>query len=395
MDRSILEGDPHSVIEGLALSGYAIGAETGIVYVRAEYPLAVSTIKTAVKQAREIGFLGQSVMGTKFNFDIYIKEGAGAFVCGEETALIASIEGRRGMPRPKPPFPAQSGLWGKPSIINNVKTLAMATYIINNNAKQFASIGTDNSPGTCVFALAGNIRHMGLIEIPMGTPLDDVIFDIGGGIPNNKTLKAVQIGGPSGGCLPTELIKVPLDYESLINSGAIMGSGGMIAMDENTCMVDVARYFLSFIQAESCGKCAPCRLGTKEMLNILERICAGNGDSIDIDRLEHLASQIKVASLCLLGGTSPNPVLTTLKYFRDEYDAHILQKRCPAGRCKALITYSIINEKCIGCRLCVTVCPANAITFVAKREPVILNQNKCTKCGVCFEVCKLDAVGVD
>ncbi|MEN8614171.1 NADH-quinone oxidoreductase subunit NuoF [Dehalogenimonas sp. THU2] len=394
MDRSILEGDPHSVIEGLIITAYAIGAAHGYIYVRAEYPLAVSTVKHAVEQAREHGFLGLNIMGSGFDFDIHIKEGAGAFVCGEETALMASIEGKRGMPRSRPPFPAISGLWGKPTNMNNVKTLAMASYILAGNVDEYAGIGTDKSKGTCVFALAGNINHMGLIEVPMGTPLQDVIFGIGGGIPKGRKLKAVQVGGPSGGCLPAAMSDIGLDYESLVKSGAIMGSGGMIAMDQGNCMVDVARYFLSFVQAESCGKCVPCRLGTRQMLSILERITKGDGRPEDIPLLEELAKQIKAASLCALGGTSPNPVLTTLKYFRDEYEAHIIEKRCPAGVCKSLITYSIVNDKCNGCRLCVKACPARAITFVAKRQPVLLDEGLCNRCGVCRDVCKLDAVTI-
>jgi len=394
MDRSILEGDPHSVIEGLIIAAYAIGAAEGFIYVRAEYPLAVSTIRHAVEQAREHSFLGANIMGSGFDFDVQIKEGAGAFVCGEETALMASIEGKRGIPRSRPPFPAQSGLWGKPTTINNVKTLAMASYILAEGADKFAAVGTDKSKGTCVFALAGNINHMGLVEVPMGTPLKDVIFDIGGGIPKGKNLKAVQIGGPSGGCLPATMSATSLDYESLVKYGAIMGSGGLIVMDEGNCMVDVARYFLSFVQAESCGKCTPCRLGTKQMLDILERITKGEGTPSDIPMLEDLAKQIKVSSLCALGGTSPNPVLTTLKYFRDEYEAHINEKRCPAGVCKALIAYSIVDDKCNGCRLCVKACPAKAITFVGKRQPVLLDEKLCDRCGVCRDVCKLDAVAV-
>jgi NADH-quinone oxidoreductase subunit F len=394
MDRSILEGDPHSVIEGLIIAAYAIGAAHGYIYVRTEYPLAVSTVKHAVEQARDHGFLGQHIMGSNFNFDLQVKEGAGAFVCGEETALMASIEGRRGLPRSRPPFPAQSGLWGKPTTINNVKTLAMASHILAEGAEKFATVGTEKSKGTCVFALAGNIKRMGLVEVPMGTPLQDVVFGIGGGIPKGKKLKAVQIGGPSGGCLPAEMAATGLDYESLVKSGAIMGSGGLIVMDEGNCMVDVARYFLSFVQAESCGKCTPCRLGTRQMLDILERITKGEGQPSDISLLEDLAKQIKATSLCALGGTSPNPVLTTLKHFRAEYEAHIVEKRCPAGVCKALITYSIVNDKCNGCRLCIKACPAQAITFAGKRQPVLLDQALCNRCGICRDVCKLDAVAV-
>ena len=394
MDRSILEGDPHSVIEGLIIAAYAIGAADGFIYVRAEYPLAVSTVEHAVAQTHEHGFLGKNIMGSGFDFDVQIKQGAGAFVCGEETALMASIEGKRGMPRSRPPFPAISGLWGKPTNINNVKTLTMTSHILAEGAEKFAAIGTEKSKGTCVFALAGNINHMGLVEVPMGTPLKEVVFGIGGGIPGGKRFKAAQIGGPSGGCLPAALSATGLDYESLIKSGAIMGSGGMIVMDEGNCMVDVARYFLSFVQAESCGKCVPCRLGTKQMLSILERITRGEGEPSDIPLLEELAKQIKVSSLCALGGTSPNPVLTTLRYFRDEYEAHIVDKRCPAGVCKPLITYSIVSDKCNGCRLCVKACPAKAITFIAKRQPVLLDEKLCNRCGVCRDVCKLDAVSV-
>lgn len=394
MDRSILEGDPNSVVEGLTIAAYAIGAAEGFIYVRAEYPLAVTTIKHAVAQAREYGLLGRNILGLGFDFDIHIKEGAGAFVCGEETALMASIEGKRGLPRTRPPFPATSGLWGKPTCINNVKTLAMAAYILAEGADKFAAIGTERSKGTCVFALAGNINHMGLVEVPMGTPLSEVIYGIGGGITGSKPLKAVQIGGPSGGCLPANLISTGLDYESLAKSGAIMGSGGLIVMDEGNCMVDVARYFLSFVQAESCGKCTPCRLGTRQMLDILERITRGEGQPADIDRLQELAKQIKISSLCALGGTSPNPVLTTLKYFLSEYEAHINERRCPAGVCKALITYSIVGDKCPGCRKCVKPCPAGAISFVAKGQPVLLDEKLCNRCGVCRDVCKLGAVAV-
>jgi NADH:ubiquinone oxidoreductase subunit F (NADH-binding)/(2Fe-2S) ferredoxin len=394
MDRSILEGDPHSVIEGLIIAAYSIGAAEGYIYVRAEYPLAVATLKQAIEQARQHGFLGQNIMGSGFDFNVHVKEGAGAFVCGEETALMASIEGKRGLPRSRPPFPAQSGLCGKPTTINNVKTLAMASYILAEGASKFVATGTDKSKGTCVFALAGNINHMGLVEVPMGTPLKEVIYGIGGGLPNGQRLKAVQIGGPSGGCLPADLSETALDYESLIKSGVIMGSGGLIVMDEHNCMVDVARYFLSFVQAESCGKCTPCRLGTKQMLDIVTRITRGEGRESDIPLLEGLAQQIKSTSLCALGGTSPNPVLTTLKYFRDEYQAHINDKRCPAGVCKALISYAIVNDKCNGCRLCVKACPAQAISFVAKRQPVILDESKCNRCGVCRDVCKLEAVAV-
>ena len=394
MDRSILEGDPHSVIEGLIISGYAVGAAQGYIYVRAEYPLAVATLRHAVDKARQAGLLGPDILGSGFSFDIDIKEGAGAFVCGEETALIASMEGRRGMPRPRPPYPAVSGLFGRPTNINNVKTLALAAYILGNPSGDFAAAGNGTSRGTCVFALAGNVNHMGLIEVPMGTPLRDVVFGIGGGIAGGKKLKAVQIGGPSGGCLPAEQAGIGLDYESLARSGAIMGSGGMVVMDEGNCMVDVARYFLTFVQAESCGKCVPCRLGTRQMLAILERITSGEGRPEDIETLEGLAEQIKKTSLCALGGTAPNPVLTTLRYFREEYETHITEKRCPAGVCKSLITYSIVDDQCTGCRLCVKACPAQAITFAGKRLPVVLDKTVCTRCGICREVCRLNAVAV-
>lgn len=394
MDRSILEGDPHSVLEGMLIAGYAIGAEEGIIYVRAEYPLAIKRLEIAIEQAKERGMLGKDIMGTGFNFDIRIKAGAGAFVCGEETALIASLEGERGMPRLKPPFPAQSGYWGKPTNINNVETYANVPWIIFNGGKAFAAMGTEKSKGTKVFALAGKIKNGGLVEVPMGIPLRDVIYEIGGGIKDDKKIKGVQMGGPSGGCIPASLLDTPVDYESIVKTGAIMGSGGMIVMDETTCMVDMARFFLDFTQKESCGKCIHCRLGTKRMLEILERICAGNGKEEDLDLLEELAVKVKEGSLCGLGQTAPNPVLSTLKYFRDEYEAHIRDKKCPAKQCKALITYTIAPEKCRSCGLCAKKCPVNTIKG-EKKQPYEIIQDGCIKCGNCLEVCPFGAVTVE
>ncbi|WP_422120747.1 NADH-quinone oxidoreductase subunit NuoF [Koleobacter methoxysyntrophicus] len=394
MDRSILEGDPHSVLEGMLIAGYAIGAEEGIIYVRAEYPLAIKRLEIAIEQAKERGMLGKDIMGTGFNFDIRIKAGAGAFVCGEETALIASLEGERGMPRLKPPFPAQSGYWGKPTNINNVETYANVPWIIFNGGKAFAAMGTEKSKGTKVFALAGKIKNGGLVEVPMGIPLRDVIYEIGGGIKDDKKIKGVQMGGPSGGCIPASLLDTPVDYESIVKTGAIMGSGGMIVMDETTCMVDMARFFLDFTQKESCGKCIHCRLGTKRMLEILERICAGNGKEEDLDLLEELAVKVKEGSLCGLGQTAPNPVLSTLKYFRDEYEAHIRDKKCPAKQCKALITYTIDPEKCRSCGLCAKKCPVNTIKG-EKKQPYEIIQDGCIKCGNCLEVCPFGAVTVE
>jgi NADH-quinone oxidoreductase subunit F len=394
MDRSILEGDPHSVLEGMLIAGYAIGAEEGIIYVRAEYPLAIKRLEIAIEQAKERGMLGKGIMGTGFNFDIRIKAGAGAFVCGEETALIASLEGERGMPRLKPPFPAQSGYWGKPTNINNVETFANVPWIIFNGGKAFAAMGTEKSKGTKVFALAGKVKNGGLVEVPMGIPLRDVIFEIGGGIKDDKKIKGVQMGGPSGGCIPASLLDTPVDYESIVKTGAIMGSGGMIVMDETTCMVDMARFFLDFTQKESCGKCIHCRLGTKRMLEILDRICAGNGKEEDMDLLEELAVKVKEGSLCGLGQTAPNPVLSTLKYFRDEYEAHIRDKKCPAKQCKALITYIIDPEKCRSCGLCAKKCPVNTIKG-EKKQPYEIIQDSCIKCGNCLEVCPFGAVTVE
>jgi len=396
MDRSVLEGDPHAVLEGMAIAAYVIGAATGIIYVRAEYPLAVKRLQIAIEQARDNGFLGKNIFGKGFLFDIKIKQGAGAFVCGEETALIASLEGERGMPRLKPPFPAQKGYWGKPSNINNVETFANIPWIINKGGQAFAALGTPDSKGTKVFALAGKIKRGGLVEVPMGISLRDIIFKIGGGIKDNKKIKAVQLGGPSGGCIPEELLDIPVDYQSINNTGAIMGSGGMIVVDESTCMVDMARFFLEFTQKESCGKCVACRIGTKRMLEILERISSGKGKEGDIELLEELAGEIKAASLCGLGQSAPNPVLTTIRYFRDEYEAHIKEKKCPAKQCKALITYIIDPELCKGCGICARKCPVNCIKG-EKKEPYVIEQDKCIKCGTCLEACpsKFAAVVVE
>jgi NADH:ubiquinone oxidoreductase subunit F (NADH-binding)/(2Fe-2S) ferredoxin/Pyruvate/2-oxoacid:ferredoxin oxidoreductase delta subunit len=393
MDRAVLEGDPHTVLEGMLIGAYAIGAREGYIYVRAEYPIAVTHVKKAVADATALGLLGDKILGTDFSFNIRIKEGAGAFVCGEETALIASIEGRRGMPRPRPPFPAASGLWGKPTNINNVETFANVPPIIQRGAEWYAGLGTEKSKGTKIFALAGKINNTGLVEVPMGITLERIIFDIGGGIPGGKKFKAAQTGGPSGGCIPATLLNLPIDYDSLTAAGAIMGSGGLIIMDENTCMVDLAKFFLTFTQEESCGKCVPCRMGTKRMLEILQRITEGKGVIEDLDSLKELAPMIKDASLCGLGQTAPNPVLTTLNYFYDEYRAHIEQKRCPAGVCKALIRYEIDPKTCTGCSLCRKACPQNAITGKAK-EPHALNQPLCIKCGICYSECKFDAIQI-
>jgi len=391
MDRSVLEGDPHSILEGMAIGGYAMGAHTGYIYVRAEYPLAVKRLNIAIAQARERGLLGKNILKSGFDFEIFIKQGAGAFVCGEETALIASIEGKRGMPRPKPPFPANHGLWGKPTNINNVETLANIAPIILKGGAWYAGFGTEKSKGTKVFALAGKINNPGLIEVPMGKPLRDIIYDIGGGCPGGKEFKAVQTGGPSGGCIPASLIDTSVDYESLAQAGAIMGSGGMVVMDENTCMVEMARYFLNFTQEESCGKCVPCRVGTKRMLEILERIVDGKGEEGDVELLKDLGEDIKAASLCGLGQTAPNPVLSTIRYFCDEYDAHIHEKRCPAGVCKALFQYKVEDPFCKMCGLCVKKCPVGAIQGGAKKLAKIMDE-KCVKCGVCIEVCPFDAI---
>ncbi len=391
MDRSVLEGDPHVVLEAMAIAGYAIGANQGYIYVRAEYPIAVERLNIAIGQAREYGLLGKDIFGTGFDFDIELRLGAGAFVCGEETALMTSIEGNRGEPRPRPPFPAVKGLFESPTILNNVETYANIPQIIINGADWFASYGTEKSKGTKVFALGGKINNTGLVEIPMGTPLRTIIDDIGGGIPNGKKFKAVQTGGPSGGCIPAQYYDIPIDYENLASIGSIVGSGGMIVMDEDTCMVDIAKFFLQFTVDESCGKCTPCRVGTKRMLEILEKITEGRGEMEDIDRLEQLALQIKQNALCGLGQTAPNPVLSTLRYFRDEYVAHIQDKRCPAGSCKALVSYHINPDKCKGCTLCARNCPADAIAGKVKEAHVIDN-SKCIKCGTCIEKCRFDAV---
>ncbi len=393
MDRSLLEGSPHVIIEGMAIAGYAIGASRGIIYVRAEYPLAVKNCTIALQQAEEAGFLGKNILGTGFDFTIEIRKGAGAFVCGEETALIASLEGKRGMPRSRPPFPAKSGYKGKPTTINNVETLANVPAILLNGADWYSSIGTESSKGTKIFALAGKVNNNGLVEVPMGTSLREIVFDIGGGIPDGKKFKAAQMGGPSGGCVPTEHLDIPIDYESVKEIGAIMGSGGLIVMDETTCMVDVARYFLEFTQEESCGKCVPCRVGTRQMVEILNRITEGKGEPGDIAKLEELADTVKTGSLCGLGQTAPNPVLTTIRFFRDEYEAHIKEKRCPAGVCKSLISYRIIEDKCKACGLCKKACPVNAISG-ERKVPHLIDQDACIKCGNCFDVCPFDAIVV-
>ena len=386
MDRSILEGNPHSIIEGMVIGAYAIGASQGYIYVRMEYPLAVKNITLALEQARQLGLLGDSILGSEFSFDIKIFKGAGAFVSGEETSLMASIEGRRAFPQQRPPFPAQSGLWGKPTNINNVETWANIPHIIDKGADWFSSIGTPKSKGTKIFSLVGKINNTGLVEVPMGMTLREIIEDIGGGIRDGKKFKAVQTGGPSGGCISAEKLDLPIDFESLVKAGSIMGSGGMIVMDETTCMVDIARYFLNFTQEESCGKCAPCRIGTRQMVEILTRITQGKGEAGDINKLEELAQTVKSGSLCGLGQTAPNPVLTTLRVFREEYEAHIRDKACPALACKDLIVYYIDPKKCVGCMLCLKTCPVDAISG-SRKEVHVIDQNLCIKCGACHDVC--------
>jgi len=394
MNRRVLEGDPHSVLEGMIIAAYAIGSKQGYVYCRAEYPIAVSTLNLAIKQARAIGLLGKNIMGTDFSFDLEVRMGAGAFVCGEETALMASIEGNRGEPRVRPPFPAQKGLWGKPTNINNVETYANVPQIILKGAEWFSSMGTEKSKGTKTFALAGDVINTGLIEVPFGITLREIIYDVGGGIKNGKEFKAVQTGGPMGGCLPSSLLDLPVDYETLGQAGSIMGSGGMIVMDENTCMVDIARFFMEFTQDESCGKCIPCRVGTRRILEILENICEGTGKDGDIETLRSLCKEIRENSLCGLGQGAPNPVVSTLEHFLDEYQAHIDKKRCPAKVCRALIKFEIQDGPCTGCTVCARNCPVNAITGERKQTHII-NQDICIKCGICHQVCQFDAITIN
>lgn len=391
MDRSILEGDPHTVLEAMAIASYAIGSTQGYIYVRAEYPIAVERLQIAINQAHEYGLLGNNIFGTDFSFDVQLRLGAGAFVCGEETALMTSIEGNRGEPRPRPPFPAVKGLFQKPTILNNVETYANITQIILNGADWFSSIGTEKSKGTKVFALGGKIAHTGLVEVPMGTTLREIVEEIGGGVPNGKKFKAAQTGGPSGGCIPAEHLDIPIDYDNLIAIGSMMGSGGLIVMDETTCMVDIAKFFLEFTVDESCGKCTPCRIGTKRLLEMLEKITSGNGTMEDLDKMEKLCYYIKDNALCGLGQTAPNPVLSTLHFFRDEYVAHVKDKKCPAGVCKKLLQYSVVEDKCRGCTACARVCPVGAISGKVK-EPHKIDTTKCIKCGACMEKCKFGAI---
>ncbi|MCL2775270.1 MAG: NADH-quinone oxidoreductase subunit NuoF [Oscillospiraceae bacterium] len=391
MDRAVLESDPHSVIEAMIIAGYAIGSDEGYIYVRAEYPIAVNRLEIAISQARKMGFLGKDIFGSGFNFDITIRLGAGAFVCGEETALMTSIEGKRGEPRSRPPYPANKGLFGQPTILNNVETYANIAQIILNGADWFKSIGTEKSNGTKVFALGGKITNTGLVEIPMGTTLRKIVEEIGGGVPNGKKFKAAQTGGPSGGCIPASLADTPIDYDNLIAIGSMMGSGGLIVMDEDTCMVDIAKFFLDFTVDESCGKCVPCRIGTKRMYELLEKITSGNGEMEDLDKLEALGNHIKNASLCGLGQTAPNPVLSTIRYFRNEYEEHIKDKKCSAGVCKNLLKYIILEDKCVGCTACAKVCPTGAISGEVKKTHVI-DQTKCIKCGACQQKCRFDAI---
>ncbi|MDF9825458.1 NADP-reducing hydrogenase subunit HndC [Breznakia sp. PF5-3] len=391
MDRSILEGDPHCIIEAMAIAGYTIGANQGYVYVRAEYPIAVTRLQIAIDQAREAGLLGKDIFGTGFDFDIEIRLGAGAFVCGEETALITSIEGNRGEPRPRPPFPAVRGLFGKPTVLNNVETYSNVPQIVLNGADWFASMGTETSKGTKVFALGGKIKNVGLVEVPMGITLREIVEEIGGGVPNGKKFKAAQTGGPSGGCIPAKNMDVPIDYDNLIKLGSMMGSGGLIVLDEDTCMVDIAKFYLEFTVEESCGKCTPCRIGTKRLYELLEKITSGNGEMEDLDKIEALSAHMQKSSLCALGQTAANPVISTLHHFRDEYEAHIKDKKCPAGVCKDLLEYTIDAEKCIGCTACKRKCPVDAISGEVK-QPHVIDQEKCIKCGVCMDTCKFNAI---